>query len=124
MSSYESKIVETSMELTAKQRVMLKDTADAIRIDEAVKVEDIIIDVAGYAVLVVHNEAADNPDYQVYILIDQTGQRYLTSSEVFFSKFLNIWNEMKDVSEEWQLKCFRTPSKQRSGQFFLNCAII
>ena len=121
---YEAKVVETSMELTAKQRVMLKDTSDAIKIDESAKVEDLIIDVADYAVIDIHNSQAENTDYSVYVLIDQQGQRYVTGSDVFFEKFKGIWDEMKDSGEDWQLRCFRAPSKSRSGQFFLNCTII
>ena len=52
MNGYSVSIKETSKELTAKQRIALKDTTNAIKLDEATQVEDVFINVDMYAVLV------------------------------------------------------------------------
>ena len=45
MNGYSVSIKESSRELTAKQRVALKDTTSAIKLDEATQVEPVTINV-------------------------------------------------------------------------------
>ena len=40
---YEVRIKESSMELTAKQKVMYKDTSDAYKLDDVVKENELTI---------------------------------------------------------------------------------
>ena len=85
--SFEVKIIETSMELTHKEKVMLKDTSRAIKLDEVCdNGNEIQIKPAGYARLSVHNEKADNPDYEQILVIDESGEKYITGSASFFLK--------------------------------------
>lgn len=130
MTGYEVQITESSRELTAKERVALKDTSNAVSLDTAVDTAEggkVIIKPVDYAVLSVHNENAkegENKDYTNYVLIDENGVKYVTGSDAFYSSFKNIYDEMKNESEEWALECYKKPSKNYSGKGFITCSII
>lgn len=124
MTGYEVKIVETSKELTAKERIQLKDTTDAIKLNKATQGADVEIDVDYYAELSVHNEKADDKDYANYVIVDKSGERYVTGSPSFWSSFKNIFSEMAEETEPWKLKVYRMPSKNREGKDFITCSII
>ena len=124
MNGYSVEIAETNKELTAKERIRLKDTSDAIKLDEATKEGEIIITHASYAVLQIHNEKSENKDYNVYLIEDVDGTKYVTGSESFFTSFMDIFSEMEGESEEWQVKAYRLPSKNYKGKEFLTCSII
>ena len=123
MTSYSVSILEASKELTAKQRIQIKDTTDAIGLDKATQSESIAIDVDMYAILSIHNEKSEDKDYECYVIVDKNGTRYTTGSPSFWSSFINIYNEMKDESD-WMLKVFRLPSKNRQGKDFITCSVI
>lgn len=120
---FEVKIAETSKELTARERIRLKDTTDAIKLDEATQEEAVIITPIAYAILSVHNDKADDPDYEQYILEDADGTKYVTGSESFWNSFKSIYDEMKDEDEAWSIKAYRVPSKNYKGKDFLACSL-
>lgn len=124
MNGYSVEIAETNKELTAKERIRLKDTSDAIKLDEATKEGEIVITPASYAVLQIHNEKSENKDYNVYLIEDVDGTKYVTGSESFFTSFMDIFTEMEGETEEWQVKAYRLPSKNYKGKEFLTCSII
>lgn len=125
MKGYEVKIVESSKDLTGKERLMIKDTTDAIKIDEATKDGVIIFTPEYYARLEIHNEhARDNNDYKQTVIVDTIGQKYVTGSESFFESFKDIASEMENENEEWSIKCYRVPSKNYSGKDFLTCSVV
>jgi len=123
-ANYSVQIVETSKELSAKERIAIKDTSDAIKLDTACEGSEIIFTPAAYAVLAVHNEKSDNVDYENYIITDKENNKYVTGSASFFSSFKDIWDEMKDEDEEWALKCYKLDSKNYTGKQFLTCSIV
>ena len=123
MNGYSVSIKESSRELTAKQRVALKDTTSAIKLDEATQVEPVTINVDMYAVLAIHNEKSENPDYDNYIVVDKNGTKYVTGSASFWSSFMDIFTEMEGEDEEWALKVYRVPSKNYKGKDFITCSI-
>lgn len=126
--SFEVKIIETSMELTHKEKVMLKDTSRAIKLDEVCdNGNEIQIKLAGYARLSVHNEKADNPDYEQIVVIDESGEKYITGSDSFWRSFSEIWEEMEedaDEKEDWSLIIYKKDSKNYKGKQFLTCSIV
>lgn len=122
-ANYKVEIIETSKELTPKERIAFKDTGDAVKL-EHVADEPLTIKVVDYAKLSVHNEASENVDYEVFILVDADGTKYVTGSSTFFDSFINIYNEMKDSNEEWAIKVYKVPSKNYAGKSFLTCSII
>ena len=123
MNGYSVSIKETSKELSAKQRIALKDTTNAIKLDEATQVEPVIINVDMYAILAVHNEKSENPDYDNYIVVDKNGTKYVTGSASFWSSFMDIYEEMCDEDEEWAIRAYRVPSKNYKGKDFITCSI-
>lgn len=130
MTGYTVEITEVSRELTAKERVALKDTSNAVSLDTAVDTAEggkVIIKPVDFAVLSIHNDNAkegENKDYINYVIIDDKGVKYVTGSDAFYSSFKNIYDEMKGEDEEWALECYKKPSKNFTGKGFITCSII
>ena len=124
MEGYSVKIQFASKELSAKERVMLKDTTGAVPLDEATQGAPVVIDPDFYATLMVHNEKAEDKDYKKHIIVDKAGTRYVTGSDSFKSSFVNIMEEMDGSGEEFQIQAYRMPSKNYKGKEFLTCSIV
>lgn len=124
MTGYSVEIKESSKELSAKERIMLKDTSDAVKLDLACDEEAVIITPDSFAVLGIHNEKSDNKDYDSYILQDKNGEKYVTGSPSFWDSFMDIYNEMKEETEKWSIKVYKLDSKNYKGKQFLTCSII
>lgn len=125
MTGYEVKIIESSKELSARERISLKNFDEMIALDEAVNAETprLMIDVSGYVVASVHNEKSDNVNYNKFIIIDKDGQRYITGSSPFFSAFMEIWDEMYGENEDWGITVYKRESNNYKGKEFLTCTI-
>jgi hypothetical protein len=124
MQGYTVSVVETSKELTGKQKIQLKDTTDCVRLDQATLEGNVIIDVDFWAELAIHNEKSDDKDYTNYVVVDKSGVRYVTGSGAFWSAFRNIFDDMTECDEEWTLKVYRKPSKNRQGKDFITCSVL
>ena len=125
--AYTVTVAESSKELTAKERIALKDTTGAVHLDKATVdagEEGIIIKPAMYAVLDIHNYKSDDKDYKNYILADADGKTYVTGSQSFWNAFMNIYEEMEDEDEDWSIRVYRRPSKNYSGKDFITCSIL
>lgn len=125
------KIVETSIpetELTAKDRIKLKDTSSATPLDTVLTDDEALsISPVAYAVLQVHNDKAKgDKDYSQYLILDSNGEKYTTGSNSFWNSFKDIWDEMdfQNTGEAFDIKIFRKPSKNYAGKSFITCAII
>lgn len=124
MEGYSTRIIEASKELSKKETVMLKDTSDCIKLDEALKDGAITFKPSYYAVVEVHNEKSDNKDYRVYVVADEEGNKYVTSSDSFFESFKDIYSVMHESDEDWLLKVYKLDSKNYTGRQFITCSII
>lgn len=125
MVGYSVTVAETSLEsLTGKQKIQLKDTTDCIRLDKATQESAVLIDVDYWAELHIHNEKSDDKEYKNYVVVSKTGERYVTGSESFWSAFRDIFDDMEADGEEWTLKVYRVPSKNRTGKDFITCSIL
>ena len=124
MDGYSVKIRETSRELTAKERVMLKDTSDAVKLDVVTTESPVLIDVDMFAILDIHNEKSDRKDYANYLVVDKDGTKYVTGSDSFWSSFINIYTEMSTSDESYNIKVYKLPSKNRQGKDFITCSIV
>lgn len=128
-ANYSATIIESSRELTPKEKVMFKDLANAQNLNEYAK-EAIasgvkaIISVHDYAIISVHNEASEDVDYQNYLLIDNEGNKYYTGSVSFWNKFMDIYKEMSTVDEEWSIELNLIPSKKYAGKEALTCSLV
>ena len=124
MEGFSITIKETTAQLDARMRVKLKDTTNAIKLDEVANSETpFVIEPTDYAVLNVHNEKSENPDYELYLIIDKDGTKYVTGSPSFWSAFMSIFNEMKD-EKNWEIEVYKRDSKNYKGKQFLTCSII
>ena len=123
MENYKVEIKESSKELSARERISLKDTTNAIKLDEALAEGDVIITPVDYAILGIHNEKADDKDYENYIIVDKSGTKYVTGSRSFWNSFAEIYEEMRDEDEEYSILAYRVESKNYKGKYFLTCSI-
>lgn len=124
MMDYEVKIRSTSKELSAKDRIKIKDTTNAIRLDEATAEGAIIISPDYFAVLDIHNEKSEDKDYSQVVLVDVAGNKYVTGSASFLTAFENIVDEMDGIDEEYQIEVYRRESKNYKGKSFITCSIV
>lgn len=128
-ANYSATITEASRELTPKERVMFKDLANAQSLNELAKEAKVngaklVITVKDYAVVAIHNEASEDVDYNNYLIIDKDGEKYYTGSVSFWSKFMDIYSEMKEVDEDWAIELNLVPSKKYTGKEALTCSLV
>lgn len=125
MTGYSVKVVECTKDLTAKERVKIKDTTNALRLDEATKSGSLVIAYDYHAVLAIHNEKLDDPDYRLYIVVDKAGNKYVTGSESFFTAMTEIVDEMSAAGEtDYELEVYGMDSKNYKGKQFITCSIV
>ena len=124
MTGYSVKIVNASKELSARDRVAVKDTTNAIALDDATKDSPLVIAIDYYVELAVHNEKSEDKDYKKYVVVDKSGNKFVTGSERFFSAMVEIMDEMSDSGEDFEIQVYRMPSKNYKGKEFLTCSIV
>jgi hypothetical protein len=124
MAQYEAKVSEASRELTAREKIRFKDITATVSIDLATSNEPLIIEPTGFAVIDVHNEKSENPDYKKYVVEAADGELYSTGSESFWKSFMDIYTEMAGEDEKWHLKIFRKDSNNYKGKQFITCTIL
>lgn len=125
MEGYSVKITDTSIEkMSGREKIKYTSLTDTISIKDKIKEEgSFIITPVDYVALEVHNENSKNKDYEVYLIIDKSGDIYSTSSRSLFSTFFDIYSDMKGEDEEYQIKIFSKPSKNNENPF-LTCTIL
>lgn len=122
-------ITESSREFKGKEAIKLKDIGDAIRLNSAIdESEDgnVVFTPEAWAVLHIENDGAKegrDKEYTNYIVLDTEGNKYITGSESFFTSLKDILTEMADVDEEFEIKVYKVPSSNFSGDF-LKCSIV
>lgn len=126
MEGYKAVVARASKELSVKEKIMLKDMSDAIKLDDEVKEQALIIKPDFYAIINVHNEKSDTKDYTKIVIVDKTsGNKYTTGSMPFITTFEDIVEEMADAGEEdYELKVYAKESKNYKGKYFITCSII
>ena len=127
MEGFVAKIRESSKELTAKERVAIKDTSNAVSIDEVTTADGkLIIDYAWHCIINIHNEHSDNKDYAKCVVVDKNNNKYVTGSESFRNALIEIVDEMTQAGEgdNIQLECYRKESKNYKGKSFITCSLI
>lgn len=128
MTDYSAKVSFTSKEVSARERIKLKDTGNYTKLDEATQIEDVIIDLDYYAIVDVHNEKAQsgNKDYQQVVTVDKNGTYYSTGSTSYLNALENIMSELEDEGDngDISIKVYRRPSKNRTGKDFITCSLV
>lgn len=127
MEGYSAKIVGSSRPLSARERLMMKDTTDAIKINDSLKNGTLVITPVLWARVEIHNDRAENTDYSNFVVLDASGTKYYTSSPSFEEAFIDIFSEMVsdsgELSEEFSVKCYAVASKNQQG-CFITCSIL
>lgn len=129
MNGYKATVRECSKEITVKERIMLKDTSNATSLDALTQEanfnnEKVLINVDYYATLDIHNEKSDNKDYVNFIVVDKSGEKYVTGSQSFIASFIDIVEEMTEAGEtEIVIEVYRKESKNYKGKDFITCSI-
>lgn len=125
---YKVEIVEASRDFTVREKLAMKELGNAVGIDMALdETDSLIISPADYAVLAIHNDKAKgNKDYKKFVVIDTAGTKYVTGSESFFRNFMDIYETMQVEApgEEYQIECYKRPSKNYSGKNFISCSMV
>ena len=127
MEGYSVKIRETSKELSAKERIAIKDTSNAISIDEVTATNgSFILQYDFHVILDVHNEKSDNKDYTKIVVMDKDGTKYVTGSESFRTALTDIVDEMVDAGEgdNISIMVYRKNSKNYNGKQFITASIV
>lgn len=126
MEGYSVKIQYSSKELSAKERVAIKDTSNAISLDEATANGNIKIEYDSHVILQIHNEKSDNKDYTKTIVLAKDGAKYVTGSEAFTTALTDIVDEMTDAGEadNITLEVYRKDSKNYKGKQFITVSLI
>lgn len=126
-NDYSVKVAESSKTLTAREKLMYSDTTNAIKLDDMVTPEKSLdITPVDYIVLSVHNENSENKDYEVYVIVDASGSKYVTGSSSFWNSFADIWDVMHGddgQNEEYSIEVYKQESKNFKGKYFLTCSI-
>lgn len=123
-TDYSVQVKEVSKELSHKEKVQITDLTDCVKLDKATQEGEVLIDLDFYAVLSVHNEKSEDKDYDNFVIVDKDGTRYSTGSKSFFNNLVDICDEMNGSDEEWRIKAYRKPSKNRQGKDFITCSIV
>lgn len=123
-NNYKAEITSCTTELSKKEQVYLTFMTGFDKLDELIQgFEDkLYMENPECAVVEVHNEAAENKDYKVYIFFNkEAGLFYQTSSDSCYEAYMQIKNIMED--EPFNVNFMKLPSKNYNGKAFLTASI-
>lgn len=127
MAEYEVRIIESSKEMTAREKIRYKNFSAAIALDSLVEDENsqFTIEPIAFAAFAVHNDKAEHKDYNLYIIEDRGGNLYKTGSEAFFTRFKEIFNTMNEDApgEVYTVSVIKRPSAKYKGKYILLCQL-
>lgn len=127
MEGYKVEIAHSTKELNVREKIRIKDLSNAIQLDDATQQEgNIVIDFDYYVILNVHNEfSKDDKDYNKYVIVDKSGNKFVTGSDSFITSLEGIVDEMADAGEtNFEIEVYRKDSKNYTGKQFLTCTIV
>lgn len=127
MTNYTTSITESSKELSTREKIKLKDLTSAIAIDKVVEPEKpLVIAPDFYAYLSIHNEKLpeNEQDYKTMVIVDKSGTKYYTGSDSAISSFVDIFDEMIDTAEPFEIEFYKKESKNYSGKHFITCSLV
>lgn len=127
MEGYKVEIVHSTKELTVREKIRIKDLSNVIQLDDATQQEgNIVIDFDYYVILKVHNEfSKDDKEYNKYVIVDKSGNKFVTGSKTFRTSLEGIVDEMADAGEtDFEIEVYRKDSKNYTGKQFLTCTIV
>lgn len=129
MASYEVSVAECGgVELTKKMRAAIStNLSSCIDIGEMTEGENtLVINVAGYALINIHNERSKGEkDYQKLIIVSTDQQMFITGSPSCIETFTAIWDAMDgEDPSTWAIELFQMPSQNFKGKSFITCKVV
>ena len=125
-TDYSAKIRYSSKELSAKERIMLKDTGNATKLDTLLEDGAIEISVDYYAIVDIHNEKAkQDKDYSQIVIVDKAGNKFTSGSNSLIEAISDMADELADEGiEEFAISIVREPSENYTGKYFITCSLV
>lgn len=126
-TNYATTITESSKELSTREKIKLKDLTSAIAIDKVVEPEKpLVIAPDFYARISIHNEKLpeNEQDYATMVIVDKSGAKYYTGSDSAISSFVDIFDEMIETAEPFEIEFYKRESKNYSGKHFITCTLV
>lgn len=127
MEGYSAKVTFVSKPVSAKEKIMLKDTTNCVSLDEATQeVDRLMISPDYYAIVAVHNEKSEDKDYEKYVVVDKGGTKYVTGSNSFITALREIMDDMaaEAPEEDYGIEVYRRESANYKGKSFITCALV
>ena len=127
MTNYKTDIRESSKELSTREKIKLKDLTSAIAIDKVIEPEKpLVIAPDFYAYLSIHNEKLpeNEQDYETMVIVDKSGTKYYTGSNSAISSFVDIFEDMNETGEPFEIEFYKLESKNYSGKHFITCTLV
>lgn len=127
MTNYKTAIRESSKELSTREKIKLKDLTSAIAIDKVVEPEKpLVIAPDFYAYLLIHNEKLpeNEQEYETMVIVDKSGTKYYTGSDSAISSFVDIFEDMSETGESFEIEFYKRESKNYSGKHFITCTLV
>ena len=125
--AYEATIKFSTKELTARDKIKLKDLSNSQNLDALTQAEGkVIINVDYYVILGIHNEKSkERPDYDNIVVVDKDGNKYNTGSSSFIAALTDILDELTDAGEtDCTIEVYRKESKNYKGKDFITCSVV
>ena len=125
---YKAEVINSSRELTGREKLKFTDTTGLIKLVDLINKsegQEVELNVADWAVVQIQNDLAkEDKEYTQYVLITDDGNGIYTGSESFWQSYMGIYETMKGEDEEYTIKAYKVPSKNREGQSFVTCSIV
>lgn len=127
MTNYKTAIRESSKELSTREKIKVKDLTSANAIDKIVEPEKpLVIAPDFYAYLLIHNEKLpeNEQDYETMVIVDKSGTKYYTGSDSAISSFVDIFEDMSETGESFEIEFYKRESKNYGGKHFITCTLV
>ena len=126
MSNYDVRVTESDgVELSKKMRAVISTSlSSCIDLGEVTQGEaSLTINIAGYAVVDIHNERSKGEkDYKKLIIVSTDQQMFITGSPSCMETFIAIWEAMDgEDPETWAVEFYQMPSQNFKGKSFITC---
>lgn len=127
MKGYKVEIIGGSREFSKLERISFKDTSDVVSIVDACGDDKLEITVVDFVLLhIVNPHSKKETEYDKFVLITDTGDRFVTGSESFIDTFTDIWFDMQDEPDivcPVTIQCYIKESRN-NPQGFLTCRLV
>lgn len=127
--NYSADVTSSLKELTARQRIAVKDFSSAEKLNDMITADTpkIVIDVDNIIEVTVHNEQSKgNSDYKVYVIVATDGGKYRTGSETAYTSAMEIYKELEAANEldgGFTLEFYKVKSNNFDGDF-IKCNLV